>query len=372
MAAEIRSDQRIARLAPLAEVLAHIESHVKPVRAQRCEISAAHGMTLADDIVVAEPLPAHAVALRDGFAVDAEATRDASSYAPAILPAPAFINAGEPLPAGTNAILPQETVIIRGATAETSVPATTGDGILPKGADARPPAFLQSGYPLRNGSIAALQAAGVSTVSVRAPRVSVIGYKRSSDRILDAALYWTQQAIVAAGGVVSFQPDTDLETASRDDAIDAVISIGGTGTGKHDNAVTTLARIGDVAFHGIAIAPGETAAFGSAAEKPVLLVPGRLDAAFACWLLLAENIMTRLSERQTDGMARTAHLTRKVSSSLGMTELVLLSCAGEDAEPLASTYLPLQTLARANGWFSVPAQSEGCPAGTAITVRPLP
>lgn len=293
MAAEIKSDQRITRLAPLADVLAYIDSHVKPVAPNRRDIALARGLTLSEDVLIAHPLPAHAIALRDGYTVESESTRDASSYAPVVLPAPVFLNAGEMLPSGADAILPQEAITIRGATAEILSSATPGDGILPKGADADPGTpLLRSGKLLRNCDIALLQAADVSAVSVRAPSIAVLRAGRGDDKILDAALAWMTDAVAGAGGHPISGADTDLETALREKKADATIVIGGTGTGRRDNAITTLARIGKVAFHGIAIAPGDTAAFGVVDDKPVLLIPGRLDAALACWLLIGEGLST--------------------------------------------------------------------------------
>ena len=46
--------------------------------------------------------------------------------------------------------------------------------------------------------------------------------------------------------------------------VDAVVIVGGTGAGPRDHAVHALARIGTVEAHGIAVSPGETAAFGIA------------------------------------------------------------------------------------------------------------
>lgn len=373
MAAEIKSDQRIARLAPLAEVLAYIDSHVKLAAASRRDVASARGLTLAEDVLVAQPLPAHTIALRDGYAVESEATRDASSYAPVVVPAPAFVNAGEAMPSGTDAILPQEVVSQQGAAATILSSATTGDGVLPKGTDADPaiPLFC-SGQVLRDINIAILRAAAVATVNVRAPRICVLRNGRGDDRILDAALAWMTHAVAAAGGHPISCTNAGLEIVLRDKSTDAVIAIGGTGTGRHDTAVMTLARTGKIAFHGVAISPGETAAFGLVEDRPVLLSPGRLDAALACWLFIGERILARLSGRQPDETGRTVRLTRKISSSLGITELIPVSCKGEDAEPLGSNDLPLQTLARADGWVCVPSQSEGHPAGTAVIARPLP
>ena len=68
-----------------------------------------------------------------------------------------------------------------------------------------------------------------------------------------------------------------------------MVAIGGTGSGRNDASVRTLARVGQVAFHGIAIAPGETTALGFVGARPVLLLPGRMDAALAGWLTVGRR-----------------------------------------------------------------------------------
>jgi len=42
--------------------------------------------------------------------------------------------------------------------------------------------------------------------------------------------------------------------------------------------VHCVARVGEVAYHGIGITPGETTAVGSAGTRPVLLLRGRPQA----------------------------------------------------------------------------------------------
>ena len=68
----------------------------------------------------------------------------------------------------------------------------------------------------------------------------------------------------------------------------------------------------------------------------------------------------------------TARLSRKVTSAIGIAEMIPVRRDGGEVEPLASGYLPLQALARADGWILVAADSEGHPAGTVVSVRPLP
>jgi molybdopterin biosynthesis enzyme len=68
-------------------------------------------------------------------------------------------------------------------------------------------------------------------------------------------------------------------------------------------------------------------------------------------------------------------LARKVSSTVGLAELVPVRHStdnAEEVEPLATRYLPLSSLTRADGWILVPAESEGYPAGAAVNVRPWP
>ena len=60
---------------------------------------------------------------------------------------------------------------------------------------------------------------------------------------------------------------------------------------RHDNSVHALARVGRVVAHGIGLSPGETSAFGFIGSTPVLIIPGRLDAAFAVWHVLGARIM---------------------------------------------------------------------------------
>jgi molybdopterin molybdotransferase len=92
------SSQRIARLTPLGAVLALIESRITAVPPKTIPAATAQRLTLAED-VVASPQPARAIALRDGFAVDAGAIGDAGPYTPVPLTLTARrIDAGDPLP----------------------------------------------------------------------------------------------------------------------------------------------------------------------------------------------------------------------------------------------------------------------------------
>src|SRR5262249_11475637 len=151
-----------------------------------------------------------------------------------------------------------------------------------------------------------------------------------------------------------------------------VIVIGGSGTGQRDRSVSELARQGTLAFHGVGILPGETAAFGTIGQWPVLVVPGRLDAALAAWLLLGRPLLARLCGYEDQEQATPVTLTRKIASPLGLAEGVPVRREADGVVPLASGYLTLQSLARADGYVLIPADSEGFAAGSPVEMRPLP
>ena len=129
---------------------------------------------------------------------------------------------------------------------------------------------------------------------------------------------------------------------------------------------------GHLHFHGIGIAPGETSALGFIGKVPVLIVPGRIDAAFAVLVTIGDAILARLAGRSGEAPAMRATLARKVVSTIGLVEIVPVQLQDSGAMPLASGYLPMQTMTMADGYIVVPADSEGFPAGSTVAVRTMP
>jgi molybdopterin molybdotransferase len=366
------TSQRISRLTPLKAVLARIDSQIEPVKPQKWVVDATCGFTLAEDLVSSER-PEHPIALRDGFAVDANAIADASSYAPVpLLPPIRRIDVGEPMPEGTDAVLPLDAVVFRGEQADALAPVIVGEGVLPAGGDAAPHSLMRrAGERMRSIDVVAAHAAGIKSALIRDPHIAVaLGVEPMIPvRGVPGLLV---RSVFDAGATVSTSPDLSFELAVADAKNDAIVTFGGTGNGRHDSAVQTLARLGRVETHGIAISPGETTAFGFAGTRPVLLVSGRLDAALAAWLLIGRHVAARLAGGAVEDSTVTLPLKRKVTSAIGMTEFVPVSCKDGMAEPLASGYLSFMSLTLSNGWIVVPAESEGFPAGTQVVVHPWP
>ncbi len=194
--------QRIARLTPLADVLAGIDARVMPVAPREIDLASAIGRVSAGDVAVALH-PRLSLALRDGYAVRSDLTADASSYAPVPLPTATRIDAGEPMPAGADAVAHFDTVTIRNGQAEITAPVAAGDGVLPAGADAnRQITLLRQGARLTRVRAAALAAARISRISVREPRIRLASARAAGDAVIDAAMDLIAGEIAAAGGAV--------------------------------------------------------------------------------------------------------------------------------------------------------------------------
>jgi molybdopterin biosynthesis enzyme len=361
--------QRIAALTPLADLLASFDMAVLPVAPRECALPAALGRTLAADAASGADHPRVATALRDGFAVRSDATLDASSYAPApLVPPPPRIDLGEPMPAGADAVALLDEVHVQGGAAALAAVAP-GEGVLPVAADAAGAVLRPTGARLRRIDVAALTALGIERVIIREPRVRVV--RAVAGTIVAGATAFVGSAIDAEGGS-ALADDLALKDALQRDDADAIVAVGGTGAGRNDASVRTLAQAGRVACHGVGILPGETTALGFVGERPVLLLPGRFDAALAGWLTVGRRMLAKLCLRMVEEQPFHAELGRKVASPLGLAEVVPVRRRGFKVEPLASSYLPLQVLSRAEGWILVPADSEGHPAGAMVTVRPWP
>ena len=364
--------QRIARLAPLDAILTLIQARVAAVTSRRTPLSQglsarALGAVLAEDVQPPQ-CPPHPIALRDGFAVAAAEIADAGPYAPLPLGLTACrIDIGGALPSGTDAVMPLDSITLRGDRADATAPITPGDGVLASGADATPAVVLRrAGERLRALDLAAMTAAGIAEVTIRSPRLTLARATAARTPVLDAAQATLIHCAAKAGCAVS--EASSLAEAMSDGQCDAVIGIGGTGSGRRDDAVQELTRRGRVEAHGIAICPGETTAFGFVGERPVLLVPGRLDAALAAWLLIGRPLVAKLAGGIVGDLPMTASLRRKVTSTIGMTEVIPVSCRDGMAEPLGSGYLSFTALARSDGWILLPAESEGFGAGSEVAV----
>jgi molybdopterin biosynthesis enzyme len=256
-----------------------------------------------------------------------------------------------------------------GPLAEVVAEAIPGQGVRRAGQDlAEASASLFAGRPLRALDLLVARAAGLKTLTVRRPRLRLVNVPATAGSSVTAPL--VAELADAAGAELLRFDATGRDAASiaptlNPQSCDLIISIGGTGVGRGDATVQALAMQGKVLAHGIALAPGRTAAIGKIGSVPVIALPGAPDQALAAWWTLALPVLDRLSARQIRPALRLP-LARKIASGIGVTEIALLQKIDDRWVPLASGDLSLDIIARADAWLAIPADSEGFAAATIV------
>lgn len=367
-----------AALMPLAQARLLLTKDIVPVAAQMLPLAAAPGRIAAADVTAPAALPRRIIATRDGWAVEAAAVAGAGPYSPVPFGrAPPWLDSGEDLPEGTETMLPPEAVAISAGAVEAIGEAAPGEGTRAPGGDLAVGTVLASaGRRIAPIHVLGLAAAGLGELAVRIPRLHIVTAGAVRGGADADALGPFVAALCPGWGAEVTGPTSVGDSAAAiaaallAGAADAVVLIGGTGVGRADRSAAGLALAGEVRAHGIALRPGETAGFGLAAGRPVLLVPGRVEAGLASVVALGMPLIAALAGAIARP-PREACLTRKVTSTIGLSEIVFIRHGAGGAEPLGGDEIPLATLLTAAGFLVVPPEREGYAAGTAVEITPL-
>ncbi|MDD1519126.1 MULTISPECIES: molybdopterin-binding protein [Bradyrhizobium] len=359
-------------LTPLDTALAALLRGVDPVAPVEVPLAEAIGCIAAGDPLLAAH-PSRDIAAVDGWALSANDLVGASAYSPVPLTtAPAWVEAGDTMPAGCDCVLDADAVEMSGPLAQVLAEGAPGQGVRRAGSDiAARMAVAAAGHPIGAADLLLARVAGVEKLAVRRPRLRIVNVPSG-----------TVTAQMIAG--IAHTAGLDVETrqarardeASIADALDAsscdvLLTIGGSGVGRQDAAIAALARRGEVMAHGLALQPGRTAAVGRLGRVPVIALPGSPDHALAVWLALVLPLVERLSAHRPRRKV-SLPLARKIASSVGLTEIALLAEEHRAWIPLAVGEWPLQAVARADAWLLISASDEGFAAGTPIDADLMP
>jgi molybdopterin biosynthesis enzyme len=341
------------------------------------------GRIIAAPLVAPNALPEAAIALRDGWAVAAQDTVGATPYGPCyVLEVPLQVAPGDLLPPPADAVLPPEAVQGEAVPFEILGSVAPGEGMRRAGQDFEAGAvMLAAGEKLRPDHIAFCRLAGIETISLRVPKADILTRSDLADRDMTGPLLADLAAAEGAAATITPVDMRDaqaLSLAIADSRADFILIAGGTGFGATDHSAEALRPQGEIIAHGLAVRPGETMGCGIIKDagfvRPVILVPGRVEAALAAWLLLARPCLRQLAGALDRAKGDRRSLTRKIVSAPGMSDLVLLrgTDAGEPPtqglrwEPLATGDIPWNAFARAEAWLVVPPESEGYAQGEQV------
>lgn len=356
-------------LTPLDAALRLLRDGVGPVEPIDVSVDESLGCVAAATSLNAS-YPAFSVAVSDGWALRARDIVGASSYSPLPLPAsPVWVEAGDRLPDQCDCVLDVDMVEQIGPMFQVLAETVPGHGVRRAGDDVGAGrSVVASGQRINASAMLAARAAGLERIRIRSPRVCVVGVPAADGNT--ATSRFMQDFVKAAGARAVFIQAKGRDAASifaavDADACDLIVTVGGTGLGRTDATIEALTAGGANLIHGLALQPGRTTAVGKLNTIPVIAVPGAPDQALAACLMLVQPVLDLLTARASR-QEIIRPLARKISSSIGVAEIVLLEVSDGAWMPIAAGQLSLETIARGDAWLAVPGDSEGFAAGTPV------
>lgn len=366
-------------------------------RREKVKTLEALGRVTARPVYAERSVPHYNGAAMDGVALKAERTFGASESNPVRLKLgqEAFwVDTGDPLPEGTDAVVPVEEVYREGDWVELIRAAYPWQHVRIAGEDlVKGEMVLPSHHRLRPEDLGLLVAAGVKTVEVKArPRVAFIP---TGDEIRDpfsdlkpGEIPEFNSVLIGSylhqlgADVLKIGPIRDDPTHLREalekacQAADLIIVNAGSSAGREDYTPEIVREKGRVLFHGIAMMPGRPTLGGEYEGKPLIGLPGYpLSALLAFKALVVPFLEAMMGQIPPEPIKIRALLAESVPSRLGLWEVVRLRLfegeGGVVAHPLPRGASVLSSMAKAEGILRIPPPSEGIPEGKEVEVELL-
>jgi molybdopterin molybdotransferase/putative molybdopterin biosynthesis protein len=373
---------------------------------EELKVEDAVGRILAEPVYARLSSPTYHGAAMDGIAVRAQSTYGASDSAPVELAVgedAVFVNTGEPIPAGKNAVIMIEDVqILDDDRVSIEAPAFPWQHVRRVGEDIVATEMLFARHhrvgPYCTG---ALLAGGVYKVPVkRRPRILIIPTGGEmvdpgalSQDALEPGKIIESNSTVLGKLVEAHGGQYVRHQGIRDDAdeiarvireatatYDVVMVIGGSSAGARDFTKIAIERAGgEVMVHGVTIMPGKPTLLAVVNDKPVVGIPGYPVSAIVAFEELVAPALERMLGGAGEGRRIVAATpTRKIASKLGMEELVRVRL-GKVGDSLVATPLPrgagtVTSITQADGIIRVGADLEGVRPDQQVEVellRPL-
>jgi len=374
-------------------------------RSERIALRDATGRVLATSAASAIDVPPFDRAAMDGYAVVAGDTFGASrdrvktlrlvhtSYS-GDAPAQAIasgecveIATGAPLPDGADAVVMVEETEKTTEGVRIFTPVYPGQHVGRRAADiSKGQTVVASGSVLNAGSIGALAAVGTTTIEVIArPRVAIVstgneiiepGQPLGPGQIYNINRFTLTSIIETHGGTVS-AVDTVVDTLAdlveaicRNAAADLIVFSGGSSVGERDLMLDAVRQTGEVIFHGIAVKPGKPTLLGKVGSTPVLGMPGNPTSCLSNAYLLVIPMLRQMA-RLPPYEPPTIHvpLARRIVSTTGRHQFFTVRVVDGSAIPAFKGSGDITSMAHADGYIEIPAQTEIVEAGEMVKVK---
>ncbi|MDZ7786794.1 MAG: gephyrin-like molybdotransferase Glp [Halofilum sp. (in: g-proteobacteria)] len=390
---------------------ARIATAIEPVAGEeRVGLRDALGRVLAEDLHTSFDIPPDTNAAMDGYALRG-ADLDASGHAELTMVGTAWaghpldrtIGAGEcarimtgaPVPAGADTVVMQErtradgaTITIDGGEPGSNVRAAGED--LPAGGMA-----LERGARIRPAELGVIASLGLTSVPVRRrPRVALFatgdelyepGQTLKPGGLYDSNRHTVWGMLTRLGMEIDDRGHLPDDRAAVEASLlaaaaenDAIITTGGVSVGAADHVAIVLREHGDVGFWQILMKPGRPLNFGFFGRALMFGLPGNPVSAMVTFYQFVQPALGALAgagyHRMPTLRARTAEAFPKKP---GRTEFQRgRRSVAADGTPEVERVGPqgsgrLSSMARADCFVVIPADSEGLAAGEWVDVQPF-
>jgi len=380
-----------------------LASGMKPLAGEMIPVKDSLGRVTAGAVFARLSAPFYHSSAMDGYAVKFADTFGAAEYSPkklSIGERAVYVDTGDPMPDGFNAVVMIEDVNVIGAGGdgpgyiEIIKPAPPWQHVRAIGEDiVCTELILPENHRIRPVDIGALISGGHVNVLVRRrPKVAIIptgseivepGTELKKGDIIEYNSRILSALVTEWGGEpLRFGPISDDPGKIKDALLDGcaradlVVINAGSSAGSEDFTSKAVAELGEVILHGINIKPGKPVILGWIKGRPVLGIPGYPVSTYITFGLFAKGLIYKWQGLEPPEPGRIqARLSRQVASSLGQEEFlrVKLGKVGDNliATPVSRGAGVLMSLVRADGIVRVPAMSEGFGAGTEVSVEML-
>jgi putative molybdopterin biosynthesis protein len=309
------------------------------------------------------------------------------------------IATGASLPRGADAVVMVEQTEVGGSSEQPELKVlravTAGEQVAFAGTDvAQGETVLRAGQVLTSREIGVLAAIGLDRVAVyRRPVVAIIstgneivapGQPRPPGAVYDSNAAILSAAVQELGAVPlclgSIADDEPLLEAAfqRAQSADLIVLSGGTSKGAGDLSYRVVSRLTDpgIVAHGVALKPGKPICLAVSAGKAIVVLPGFPTSAIFTFHEFVAPVIRALGGRPVQRTeAVEATLPLKVNSERGRTEYLLVGLvrteAGLAAYPMGKGSGSVTTYSSADGFITIPQQTEMLAAGSTVKVQLL-
>ncbi|MDD4839305.1 MAG: molybdopterin biosynthesis protein [Clostridia bacterium] len=339
--------------------------------------------------------PTYNASAMDGVAVFSESTLSASETTPLTLKKEQYeyVNTGGVIaPSFDSVIMIEDVIVLNDNEIQIIAPSRPWQQIRVVGESVvATEMILPSHRKIRPIDLGAILASGNETVSVfKMPRVAILptgnemvehqseleeGKLMESNTRVFSALVTEYGGIPNRFAIVKDEEqllEDTIKTATIEN--DIVIINAGSSAGTKDFTAQTIAKLGEVKTHGLAIKPGKPTILGFIKEKPVIGVPGYPVSAYIVFDKVVKAVVEKMTGQTSEARQTVkATLTKRLTSTFKNKEFVRVALGDVGgkivASPLERGAAAVMSMIKADGLLTIERNSEGIEVGEEVEVE---